>query len=190
METNETTSSKPGQDAEQKRQWEENHKAIMECMHSYMQSNYKVPTVTFIAEKTGLSRNTVAKHMQNFTAIDAFDEHVAMFKLLSTSVLRSLYSNSMYGNISAARLYMQLMGVLKGGTLVENNFLSNALNPKELTPEEKSQKFLDGLTPSLKATLQDIIKERERREKEKEALSVLLEGETESSVHPVLQKSN
>jgi DNA-binding phage protein len=173
MENREQNGQKPNLDAEQKRQWDENHKNILHCVHRCIQSNYQTPTIAYIAEQTGLSRPTVYKHLSEFSATDGFEDHAAIYKLMSTSVLRALYSHSMHGSVGSARLYMQLIGVMKGGALVENNFLSNALNPKPLTPEERTQQFLDSLTPSLRETLQSVIKEKERREKEKEALMSL-----------------
>jgi len=148
-------------DAEQSRQWDENHQKIMQCIHRYMQSNYGTPTITFIAEKVGLSRLTVRRHMQNFHEQPNFKEHTAMYKLMATSVLRQLYSQCMYGNVKASRLYMELMGVIQTGrTTVNNNFVGGWKEEQlKLNEVEITEELIDNLKPEYKTKIESLLKE-------------------------------
>lgn len=147
-------------DAEQSRQWEENHRKITECIHSNMQTKYGTPTVTYIAEKTSLSRPTVRKHLQCFYEQPDFKQHTAIYKLMSTSVLRLLYSQSMYGNVKAARLYMELMGIIKTGrTVVNNNFAGGWKEQLNVNGIELTEELLDSLNPEYKEKIESILKE-------------------------------
>jgi hypothetical protein len=143
----------------QERQWEENHKTIMDCMHKYMQTYNSIPTLTFIGEQTGLSRPTIRKHLRGFSDTNNFKEHASMFKLLSTNVLRQLYTQSMQGNVQAARLYMELMGVLKYHQVTENNFMNAGPQVVKFYDIEITNDFLDSLSPGIREKLEAVLKE-------------------------------
>ncbi len=147
-------------DAEQSRQWEENHQKIMQCIHSYMQSNYGTPTITYISGKVGLSRLTVRRHLQNFYEQPNFKEHTAMYKLLATSVLRQLYSQCMYGNVKASRLYMELMGVIQTGrNTINNNFIGGWKEQMKVNDVEITEELIDSLKPEYKEKMEALLKE-------------------------------
>lgn len=161
METKELL---PGQsthemDAEQSRQWDENHKAIMDCIHKYMQSNFQTPTIAYVAEKTGLSRPTVRKHIRNFSTQPNFEDHTAIYKFMTTSILRQLYSQAMYGEVRAARLYLELMGVIKNNQVVNNNFIMCKQPTLKLDAVEINEEFIENLSPTVRTKLEDVLKE-------------------------------
>ena len=118
----------PERDTEQTRQWEENHQVIMKYIKEYMRDERKVPTIMNISKKTNLTRATIYKHLQGFSADPEFAAHTSMFKIMVTDVLRQLYIQTTYGEVKAARLYMEIMGVLKTGKTVNNSFINNQHN--------------------------------------------------------------
>lgn len=126
MEQTESTTSRPAHelDKEQQHQWDENHKIIMECIHDYMRRHDGVPTLRYIAEQTGLNRKTISKHLNGFMQMPDFKEHTGIYKMMASNVLGHLYSLAMLGEVKAARLYMQLIGIINNNTIVENNFLT------------------------------------------------------------------
>ena len=146
-------------DSEQSRQWEENHLKIIDCIRKHMQSKYRTPTVTVIAQETGLSRPTIRKHMREFATEPDFREHANLYKMLTTDVLRLLYAQVTYGNMRAARLYLEIMGVLKYNAVVNNNFLYSAPATTPTVNEmEITQELIDSLNDASRDTIVDIIK--------------------------------
>jgi hypothetical protein len=144
-------------DSQQSHQWEENHLKIIDCVHKYMQSNYRTPSITFISESTGISRPTVSKHMRSFTAQPDFTEHAAIYKLMVTDILRQLYSQSIYGSVKAARLYMEVMGILKSGMVVNQNFLNGSQDKLKINEVAVTQEVIDKLEPTTRERLLEMI---------------------------------
>src|ERR1700677_1157647 len=105
IQTNTVALSK--QDEERNYTWGENHKDIIAFVTNYMQSERAMPTVTAIAKETGLARSTIYKHLQGLTGHPAVKEHHSMFKLMVTEVVRKVCSEALYGNLKAAKLYME-----------------------------------------------------------------------------------
>ena len=134
------------QDEERNHTWGENHKAIITFVESYMQKERAMPTVTAIAQNTGLGRTTVYKHLQSLTGHPAVKEHNNMFKLLATEVLRKVCSEALYGNLKAAKLYMEIMGVLKTSQTVTNNFITDTQNYVQINGIVFNDELVDGLS--------------------------------------------
>jgi hypothetical protein len=126
-----------GLDKEQSLNWEKNHKKILAYVREYMRMENQTPTVADIADKTGISRPTVYKHLQSFSSTAEFAGHASIFKVMVTDVVRLLYRQCCNGNIHAARLYLETMGVLKTGKTVNNNFINrNSLKVNDIELNE------------------------------------------------------
>ena len=82
-----------------------------------------------------------------------------MFKLMAGNVMRQLYSNSMYGEVKAAKLYMQLLGVLRNNGKVENNFLTGQQDQLMLREIPLTEELLDNLTPQQRDKIEEVLKE-------------------------------
>jgi DNA-binding phage protein len=70
------------------------------------------PTITQIASRTGLSRQTVYNHMREFATDPAFKGKTNMFDLMKHDVMMRLASSAIGGDMQAIRLYLQLTGML------------------------------------------------------------------------------
>lgn len=133
------------EDEERNHTWGENHKAIISFVENYMQKERAMPTVTAIAQNTGLARPTVYKHLQGLTGHPAVKEHNNMFKLMISEVLRKVCSEALYGNLKAAKLYMEIMGVLKTSQTVTNNFITDTQNYVQINGIVFNNDLVEGL---------------------------------------------
>ena len=95
--------------------WEANHVLIIEAMDKLMRDNERWPTKVEIIEACGLSRATVYKHLAAMNLAELLGEALDELKFMSGKVLAKLCENAMDGDIRAARLTFELMGVLKKG---------------------------------------------------------------------------
>jgi hypothetical protein len=149
----------PELNAEQSRVWEQNHKAIMACIRPYICANGRTPTSTYIAEQTGISRQTVRRHIRDFAMQPHYREHTGMFKYMTTDLLAHLYAQAIRGDVRATRLYMELVGVLKHNELVEDSFLNERPKLLQFDGVDLTQELFDDLGPVLQDKLSDAIRE-------------------------------
>jgi hypothetical protein len=105
--------------------WEYNHSAITSAISGYMQQFGSMPTRNAIAEKTGFSRQTVAKHFAAYKKHPEFVAQMEQFQFMVPKVLTNVYRHALKGNIRAARLYFEMVGVSKPQA---NNTIVNAQN--------------------------------------------------------------
>lgn len=116
-----------------------------------MEEYGKMPTKNQIVEETGLSRQTIGKHLKNYQTHPLFAEERLKFKFMSDRILAKLYSVAVSnGDVRAARLYFEVVGNLGNQSLqnnifnTQNNFIQinqNKIiqdNIKQLSPEQIS----------------------------------------------------
>ena len=130
--------------------WEHNHTVITRATSSFMQRHGIMPTANTLAEQTGLSRQTVAKHLREYRAHPDFIAETEQFKLMSNDVLAKVFKFASNGDIRAARLYFEMVGALnkqQPGTVVNaqnnyiqiNNTILSQENLKQLSAEQLKQ---------------------------------------------------
>ena len=130
--------------------WEYNHVVIGSAITRFMREQGIMPTKSDIAEKTGLSRQTVAKHFKEYKT---HPEHVAemeQFKFMAPRVLANVFKFAVNGDIKAARLYFEMVGAInkqQNNTVVNeqnnyiqiNNTILSQENLKRLSAEQLNQ---------------------------------------------------
>jgi len=72
--------------------WDSNHVRILNYIHNYVKSYWTVPTITNIAQDTGLSRRTIYKHLNETNIQDYLGKEFNKYTLLMPKVLGCLYS--------------------------------------------------------------------------------------------------
>ena len=92
--------------------WEYNHTAITSAIAGYMQQYGAMPAINFLAEKTGLSRQTVAKHVREYKKHPAFLAQMEQFQFMAPKVLAKVFKGALNGDIKAARLYFEMIGAM------------------------------------------------------------------------------
>ena len=90
--------------------WEYNHTRINEAVSAYIQQHGAMPAKSTIANQTGLSRQTVAKHFKEYKRHPEFGAQMEQFQFLAPQVLSNVYRCAVNGNMRAARLYFDMVG--------------------------------------------------------------------------------
>jgi activator of 2-hydroxyglutaryl-CoA dehydratase len=130
--------------------WEYNHSAITSAISNYMHQHGVTPTKNAIAQVTGLSRQTVAKHFNTYKSSPEFTAHMEQFKFMAPKIMASVFRFAGNGDIRAARLYFEMVGAINKqntNTVVNeqnnyiqiNNTILSQENLKQLTPEQLTQ---------------------------------------------------
>jgi len=130
--------------------WEYNHSVISSAISDYMHQHGVMPTKSSIANATGLSRQTVAKHFKDYKTSPEFTAHTEQFKFMAPKIMASVFRFASNGDIRAARLYFEMVGAINKqntNTVVNeqnnyiqiNNTILSQENLKQLTPEQLTQ---------------------------------------------------
>lgn len=131
--------------------WENNHYKITVSISKSIEECGKMPTKNNIAKDTGLSRQTVHKHLNGYAEHPLYAEQLKQFKFMADRVLAKVIKLAAQGDVKAARLYFEVMGNLNGqpsnSTLVkkQNNYIQingtvlSHETIKQLTPDQLNQ---------------------------------------------------
>lgn len=92
--------------------WEANHTVITRVMAKLIRQNERMPSKAEIADETGLSRQTIHKHLKQFGHESLVVEQLEQFNFMSSKVLAKIMELSMDGDIRAARLALEIMGII------------------------------------------------------------------------------
>src|SRR5581483_6576501 len=147
----------PAPEDERDRIWEENHKKITECIGLFLKEKNTTPSISYIVSVTQLNWRTVKKHIQEFSAAPAFKEEAGKYRLMTSEILGKISSHALYGNVKAARLFMELMGMLKTNQVVNNNFINGQTNYIEVNGVKITREVINGLSRLERLQIEDII---------------------------------
>ncbi|MEP6614188.1 MAG: hypothetical protein ABJA76_19930 [Mucilaginibacter sp.] len=130
--------------------WEHNHFVIANAITSLVHKYGCMPPKTLIAEETGLSRRTIAKHIAGYKTHPEFGRELEQFKYMGTKVLSSVFKLATNGDVKAARLYFEMVGATnkqrpnmviteQNNNIQVNNNLFSPENLKQLSPAQLKQ---------------------------------------------------
>lgn len=106
--------------------WEINQNNITYAISQLMQDYGRMPTASEIAVKADLSRQTVTKHLKDFAGEPQYNEIVEQFKFMTSKVLAKVFKFAVNGDMSAAKLYFNVVGALNQNN--QNTFIQNNNN--------------------------------------------------------------
>jgi hypothetical protein len=130
--------------------WEHNHLVIGQAITRLIGQYGAMPTKFLIARETGLSRQTVAKHLTGYKTHPQYLAETEQFKYLAPKILAGVCKLACNGDIKAARLYFEMIGAInkqQPNTVIneQNNYLqiNNTIlsqeNLKQLSKEQLNQ---------------------------------------------------
>ena len=89
--------------------WEYNHSRITQYITQHIRQFSAMPTKATIAEVTGLSRQTVHKHLQGLANQPTNTLQNELYGVMKHALLNKVLERAMDGDIAAAKLYLQTM---------------------------------------------------------------------------------
>lgn len=124
------------------RLWEHNHLVIGNAISRAIREYGYMPTKSAIAQETGLSRQTVNKHMVEYKTHPEFAAEMEQLKFMVPRILTNVIRVANNGDVKAARLYFEVVGALnkqQPNTVVnkQNNYIQ--INNTILSQEKLQQ---------------------------------------------------
>lgn len=130
--------------------WEYNHSAITDVVSAFMRDHGVMPPKSLIAEQSGLSRQTVAKHFKESRQQSEYMEKLDQFKLMTPNLLANVFRLALKGDMKATKLYFQMVGAIDktpASTVVNeqnhyiqiNNTILSQENLKQLSAAQLNQ---------------------------------------------------
>jgi DNA-binding transcriptional ArsR family regulator len=125
--------------------WEYNHNRIMLSIESLMKKLGRMPTRSEIADNTDLSRQTVYRHLKEYSNHPLYVEQLQKMRILSINVLSKVYETAMAGDIGSRKLYLNVMGFLPNTQVQnQNNYIqiNNTVITQEIIRHLSSEQLL------------------------------------------------
>lgn len=138
--------------------WEYNHNQITYAISTLMQEYGRMPTNTEIAKKTELSRQTIHKHLKDYSTHPQYLEHIEQFRFMTSKVLAKVFQFAVNGDMGAAKLYFNVMGCLNNGKGSNNTLIQNQNNYIQINGTVLSQETIKNLSPEQLNTIETILK--------------------------------
>jgi hypothetical protein len=138
--------------------WESNHSKITWAISTLMQEFGRLPSRREVAEKTGLSRQSVYNHLRDYANHPLYLEQNEQFRLLVPKVLSRVYQYALKGDIKAARLFFEVVGNLNNSKPNKTS-IQNQNNFIQINGMVLNQEIIMQLTPGQLNEIEDFFKE-------------------------------
>jgi len=138
--------------------WEYNHNQITYAISTLMQEYGRMPTKTEIATKTELSRQTIHKHLKEYTNHPQYLGQIEQFRFMTSKVLAKVFQFAVNGDTGAAKLYFNVMGFMNNGQPPNNTLIQNQNNYIQINGTVLSQETVKHLNPEQLNTIETILK--------------------------------
>jgi hypothetical protein len=137
--------------------WESNHNTITWAISTLMQEYGRMPSKTEIASKTELSRQTVHKHLKEYASHPQYLGQIEQFRFMTSKVLAKVFHFAVKGDISAAKLYFNVMGFMNAQA-PSNTLIQNQNNYIQINGRVLSQETIKHLNAEQLDTIETILK--------------------------------
>lgn len=137
--------------------WETNHIVITSAMANLMLEYGCMPSKNNLAEKTGLSRQTINKHIREYQSHPQYLLEMEQFRFLNSKVLAKVFKFAVNGDMRAAKLYFEMAGNMNSQP-ANNTLIQQQNNYIQINGTVLSQESIKQLTPEQLAQIEGIIK--------------------------------
>jgi hypothetical protein len=135
--------------------WEYNQSQITWAISDLMQEYGRMPSQTELAEKTGLSRQTINKHLKGYSSHQLFIEQQEQFNFMAAKVLTKVFSYAVKGDMRAAKLYLNATGAVGNSN---KTLIQNQNNYIQINNTVLSQETIKQLNPEQLNAIEEILK--------------------------------
>jgi hypothetical protein len=122
-----------------------------------MNENNRMPSKAELAEKTGLSRQTIHKHLKEYKVHPQFIGQLEQFRFMTEKVLAKVFHFAVNGDMRAAKLYLEMFSpsyIQKSG----NTLIQNQNNYIQINGTVLSQDIVTQLSPEQLIQIESIVK--------------------------------
>jgi hypothetical protein len=125
MEKQPQTTEDPENENPNTLQWDINHADITIFIQNHIQTNGSAPSVSLIAQGTGLSRETIYKHLRYMKENRGAENALDTLNMMTEHVIAAVLKKAMRGDPAAQKLYLQTMAKFNNQSAgrQQNNYL-------------------------------------------------------------------
>lgn len=89
--------------------WENNHRKIIQEITSFINDYGRMPLKVDLAQRVGLSRQTLYKHFKEYKNNSLYQDHFDSFRLMTEKLMAKMFQFALRGDVKAARLYFDML---------------------------------------------------------------------------------
>ena len=146
-------------DEETKNQlWESNHNKITATISILIEEYGRMPSKVEIAKKTGLSRQTIHKHLKEYKTHPLFLGQMEQFSFMSSKLLAKVFQYAINGDMVAAKLYFNIIGYANNVQQQNNTMIQNQNNYIQINGTVLSQETIQQLNAEQLNSIERILK--------------------------------
>jgi len=86
--------------------WEENHRTVVTHMAAYFEFHGSLPSNSVLAQKTGLSRQCIIRHLTTYREEPEYEIQKAKMKIMKLRIMERVLSQAVLGDVKAAKVYI------------------------------------------------------------------------------------
>lgn len=132
--------------------WENNHRKIIQEVSNFINEHGRMPLKVDLAQRLGLSRQTLNKHFKEYKDSPQYIDHMETFRFMTEKLIAKMFQFALHGDVKAGRLYIDMVGHM-GNTSIKsqtnyiqvNNLIISEEKLKTLNPDQlkKIKEILD-----------------------------------------------
>jgi hypothetical protein len=117
-----------------------------------------MPSKVEIAKKSGLSRQTIHKHLKEYKTHPLFLGQMEQFRFMSSKLLATIFHYAINGDIAASKLYFSVIGCANAGQQLNNTMIQNQNNYIQINGTVLSQETIRQLNAEQMNSIESILK--------------------------------
>lgn len=137
--------------------WENNHAKIQDAIEHHILTYGAMPSQGQLVDKTGLSRQTVAKHLKEYEKNSNYHAQQEQLKFMSNHLLVQMYRKALKGDTKAANIYFRMIGAFEQQATGKRTLVQNQNNYLQINNTVLSQDKLNQLTPAQLSALEGMV---------------------------------
>ena len=138
--------------------WESNHNKITATISILIEEYGRMPSKVEIAKKTGLSRQTIHKHLKEYKTHPLFLGQMEQFSFMSSKLLAKVFQYAINGDMVAAKLYFNIIGYANNVQQKNNTMIQNQNNYIQINGTVLSQETIQQLNAEQLNSIERILK--------------------------------
>jgi hypothetical protein len=120
--------------------WENNHRKIIQETSNFINEYGRMPLKIDLAQRVGLSRQTLNKHLKEYKNHSLYKDHFESFSLMTEKLMSKMFQFALRGDVKAARLYFDILSRNEAGNYIKNQ--KNYIQVNNLIISEENLKAL------------------------------------------------
>lgn len=137
--------------------WEINHTNITCAISNLMQEYGRMPSKTEIATRTELSRQTIHKHLKEYKTHSQYLIQNEQFAFMTDKVLAKVFQFAVNGDIGAAKLFFNIVGLNNSSQQINNTMIQNQNNYIQINGVVLSQDTISKLNEEQLRNVEELI---------------------------------